>query len=443
MRRVLALLCGVFLAGTLAPSWAAADVADEVEWFHRYTGAFVRSQDAPTHVAVDPDSGVVFVTGLSGGQVRPNFATVAILPTGQQLWSDVYLRSGDIKKGDGVYGLAVDPGRDRIYVLAVDDRREILVIAYDQDGTRLWTTVRPAGGYAGHLRVDESTGNVVVATTTRNFFAGTAYGISVFALSPSGALQWEDELDERRNDSPTGLTVDPITGTTVVTGSSVGRGGPFEGDIVAFAYDNDGTRLWFQRYGTDNRAGDYPAAVDADWGRSRVYVTGATGPRGGGSTPLTLALDTDTGAVLWERTAADEGYGGLLDPLAVNPDDGQLTVASATVDFSVPRTVTLTTYSADGQVLWVESAQEAYEAGLEVGVSYDGVTGQVLMVGTSGGRYYAVGYDPAGQLVSTHRSPGTPVSGDQATAAVPDGSGSLIVTGTSRDDYLTVSFALT
>lgn len=188
-----------------------------------------------------------------------------------------------------------------------------------------------------------------------------------------------------------------------------------------------------------------PRAIDLDVTGSQVYIAGYTA-LAGRYTSATFALDVASGTLLWQRDGGDHTALDTLavsDPIAVNPDDGQVTVATADEAPFPWRRLTLTTYSASGGLPWIATGRSDDERRPEVGSVYDPVTGQILLVGTSSERYTAVGYDARGQLVSTHRSPGTAAPFDVATAAVSDGTGSLVVTGTSREDYLTVSFALT
>ena len=110
-----------------APAGAAAGATRAVPgaqlWVARYNGP-ASKQDGARSMAVSPDGGTVFVTGVSDGgpATGSDYATAAYsAATGGQLWVSRY--NGPANGPDDASSVAVSPGGRRVFVTGASPGR--------------------------------------------------------------------------------------------------------------------------------------------------------------------------------------------------------------------------------------------------------------------------------------------------------------------------------
>jgi DNA-binding beta-propeller fold protein YncE len=140
-----------------------------------------------------------------------------------------------------------------------------------------WTDAARHDATGWHVAVD--------ATSHRIFFSGQQHTRAyLVAVSPQGAVVWNDEDASAQRVTPVGLAVDPSAGRVYVTGTMAIP--PTTDHIVTWADTTAGQRVWHAERGTTGRT--RAAAIRADPDRGQVYVVG-TAPKGGSTGSLTIA----------------------------------------------------------------------------------------------------------------------------------------------------------
>lgn len=264
-------------------------------WTNRYAGSGSADDYAKALVA---GSGNVYITGFSPSIVGSfDYATLAYSSAGTPLWTNRY--NGPDNRFDWAWAIAVDNNTGQVYVtgfsssVAADD---YLTIAYSSSGVSLWTNryrYSPNGVNRASAVVVADNGDVIVTGTADNRYATIAY-------SAAGTPLWTNLYSALGNtDNASGLAVD-TDGNVYVTGSSLLTGGGY--DFATVAYSSTGTPLWTNRYDGPINGDDFAVAVAAD--RSgHIYVTGSSD---GGRDYVTIGYSS-SGAVLWTNHLFADG----------------------------------------------------------------------------------------------------------------------------------------
>src|SRR6266404_1945332 len=109
--------------------------------------------ERPTAIAVDPHSGTVYVTGYSssgGPLANPEYATVAYDALGNQLWVARYDgRYDGSAHAATASAIAVDPNSGAVYVTGESYPGGYATVAYDAGGNQLWVA-----RYEGPVGID-------------------------------------------------------------------------------------------------------------------------------------------------------------------------------------------------------------------------------------------------------------------------------------------------
>jgi outer membrane protein assembly factor BamB len=279
------------------------------------------------------------------------------------------------------------------------------------------------------VAVDDS-GNVIVTGSSNDGAPHTDYYTAKYAAA-DGALLWEQHYDGPANgyDSAGAVAVDG-SGNVVVTGFSVGSVksfGDHNQDYYTAKYAAaDGALLWEQRYNGPANSQDYGAAVAVDSSGNVVvtgysYKTNYTNPD-----YYTAKYAAADGALLWEQRYTN----GIAGAVAVDGSGNVVvTGSSATVKYA----------AADGALLW-EQRYNGPGNGFHStsAVAVDG-SGNVAVTGYSynGGGYWDYDYYTAkyaatdGVLLWEKRYNGPANDFDNAGSVAVDGSGNVVVTGSS------------
>ena len=288
-------------------------------WSARYNGPS-NYHDEAYAIAVDPNSGNVYVTGYSWA-TSCDFTTVAYGSSGNQLW--VVRHDGPNSDLDRAYALAVNPVSGNIYVTGDSwgASCDYATVAYDSGGTVIWTAEYdgPAHGTDGAkaVAVDPSSGNVYVTGYSR----GTFNDFATIAYDASGGFLWAARYDGPvgLHDAATAVVVDPATGTVYVTGYSLGT----TNDYATVAYSSSGSELWSARYDGPEGGYDVANALAVDSSTGGVYVTGKSGGNGTGSDYATVKYSSEQDPIdmVLSLIAQVESYSGsgILAPKNAAP----------------------------------------------------------------------------------------------------------------------------
>ncbi len=356
------------------------------------------NRDLLRDVAVDQSSGAYFVTGQCCGRAQAH--TVAYSRSGNVLWDTFY--SDPTQDGDSGHSVAVDSGRDRVYVgvrgrdNGSSDKTTVVALS-TATGEQLWT--RSVNfSYGSLLRglglpqvaVHPGTGTVVLST--QNLGTLGSIDIEVAAFDSSGQTLWNSRYDGPRAEDDGSEDVIIVNDMIYIVGNS-------DRDIATLAYDLDGNLEWAATYGQETRT-DIGADIAADPMTGAVLVTGLTFLEGGGRTgdptAITLAYDA-TGGPLW--AALSEEGGGVA--IAVDSGRGIAYVAADAV-----HEWTTTAYGiVDGAVLRTDILDEprANPRGAPADIAVDPRNGNAYVTGSYPSQtdrgivtYTTVAYPPAG-----------------------------------------------
>lgn len=253
---------------------------------------------------------------------------------------------------------------------------------------------------------------------------------------------WIRQFGSAAFEAPTSAASDGAGGVFVSGGTDGNLSGPNLGefDIWLARYDGAGDQLWIHQFGTTEF--DRPLAATPD-GLGGVFVGGLTagslgGPSAGGADAW-LARHDSTGTQLWIRqvgtgatdfvaAVAQDGTGGVF----VSGDTG----ASLWGPNLGSRDSWLARYDSGGNQVW--SHQFGTDRADWVIAAAPDNSGGVYVGGRTGGSLFGpnVGFndawlarfDSAGSRIWA-RQLGTSTGDEYVTAATPDGSGGVIVSG--------------
>jgi uncharacterized delta-60 repeat protein len=279
-----------------------------------------------------------------------------------------------------------------------------------------------------------------------------------FAFAPQvhaegGVPLWTNRYNGPGNsaDFATAMALDG-SGNVYVTGQSDGSGFDTNYDYATLAYSSAGVPLWTNRYNGPGNGDDVPAAIAVD-SSGNVFVTGYSI---GADTVYDYATIkySSTGVLLWTNRYNGSGNGDAVAAAIAVDDSGNVFVTGES-RYGTNSDYATIKYSSAGVPLWTN-----WYGGLTNGnysaraVAVDG-SGNVIVTGTSwngtNSDYATVKYSSVGLPLWTncYDGPGyaSPFNGnDYTTAMAMDSSGNVFVTGYSEgshgnSDYATVAYS--
>lgn len=312
-----------------------------------------------------------------------------------------------------------------------------------QSWNRLDTTVpRIEGANAVDLVLDAAGNSYVVGT---GFTPGNGFDITTVKYDPDGNRLWAAIYDgpDHEWDEARGVALDPA-GNVIVAGSS--RGSEPGSDYVLIKYTPEGEELWHTLHkGPTELVHSVigPVAVNEN---GEIFVCGTVDDGGHAFDYLTMKYDSN-GGLIW--TATYNGPGNSNDrvrTIALTPS-GQV-VVTGTSDTGDSSSFATVRYDALGSQLWAshyggESGSFFNEA---VDMAVDG-SGSVLVTGLSrdplSAVYATVKYDSSGGTLWSARYNG---EGDttfyhEPIGILADPAGDVFVTGYSQKNYGETDFA--
>ncbi len=264
-------------------------------------------------IAVD-GAGNVYVTGIQihdDTELRhSNYMTVKYDSDGEVVWI-----ARDDNEAEPV-DLAVDADGS-VYVTGTSDdsdspsqaNRNFLTVKYDASGNHKWA-VRSPHDFAQAIALDALKNVHVLGTDYSN---ETGNDFIVVKYGNNGVEKWVARYGEDSWGRPVDFAVD-LSGNVVVTGGRSQSGGYVE--FATARFDNNGNRLWVQRYGVPG-VHLWPNSLALD-GFGNAYVTGETYGASANSDFMTLKYST-SGELEWQarhnspEDAADEPSKIIVD----------------------------------------------------------------------------------------------------------------------------------
>lgn len=322
----------------------------DTAWNH---GPPVYGYDLPMASAVSPADGSVYVTGMTIDMESETYAmaTAAFDPsTGERRWGRLHVP--DFRPYSQPFGIAVSPDGGRVYVTGVSHwdywipaKGSFLTVAYDTTtGEQLWESAYHGTAKAlnvGMAVTVSADGEHVLATGLRDAVT-TNYDMLANDSGQLATISHDAETGERewiRGYGSEGA-IGPSLGhaiTMTSDGHAVVVSGPSERgsdhDAVAIAYRASGAdagdELWVSRHDQPND--DIPVALAA-FG-DRVYGTGwhVDNPANGATSMTTVALDAGTGDERWSRSYGTASEPAYATGLAVGPE-GNIHVTGSAVN---------------------------------------------------------------------------------------------------------------
>jgi WD40 repeat protein len=408
-------------------------------WVQRYNGS-ANGDDGAKSVAVSPDGTRVFVIGVCAGATPcGGYTTVAYsAATGAQLWAAPY---NPANSRDIVEAVAVSPDGGTVFVTGISDGGtgsgfDYATVAYRaSDGTQLWAA-RFNGPFNGD---DEATslsvardGGAVFVTGASQVSAGRWAHTTVAYRASDGTQLWVRSfapgIDGR------GSIVSPGGNRVFVTGHVTSKANTGQYGTVAYNAAT-GAQLWARRY---TGLGGKSIAASPDG--TRVYVTGESHSHYG-----TLAYSARTGAQLWARF-----YGvvnaSYANSVAVSPRGTVLVTGSNDRDYG---TVAYSPAGSQLWARRYNSQDNDMDIAYSVAAPGNGkvyVTGTThFSVFLSSSDYGTIAYNiftGARLWVRPYNGPG---NGDDAAYSVAARAGRVFVTGTSEgttsgSDWATIAY---
>ncbi len=417
-------------------------------WTNRYNGPG-NGDDASFYIAVRGSK--VFITGFTyNPSSLDDITTIAYSTSGATLWVRTY--NGPANVDDEPNGMAVDISAN-VYVAGFStggpNGDDFETIAYSSGGAPLWTNLYngPGNGDDDPFGVaTDSNGNVFVTGTS---YSGAATGFDIITIkySSAGLGLWTNRYNGPANgdDEGSALTVDG-SGNVIVTGNSQGTSSGE--DYLTIGYANDGMTRWIARYNGPGNGFDLPESVAVD-GSGNAFVTGWVA--GLASQDVATIAYSSLGTTLWTNRYDGQANGDDVATAVAADSSGRVIVSGYSMSDTNDYDYATVAYSSTGVALWTNRYNGSGNGPDKVvGIVVDG-SGNVVVTGTSvganGDDYATIKYSGAGVSLWTNRYDG-PISGtDDAQALAIDGSGNVAVTGYSFGsdtyDWATIKYSST
>jgi outer membrane protein assembly factor BamB len=328
----------VYVAGTTAGSTGdyvtiAFDAATgSQKWAKTYNGT-ANGSDVANSMAVNQATGNVYVTGQSGATIGSQYATVAYSPTGTPLWVNRFADA--IGPDNGANAVAVNPNTGVVYVTGQSDFNGTVAFATEAisaAGVKQWVkhyTGPGTGADATAVTVSLATGDVFVTGVSISGATGRDY--ATVAYSSTGTPVWAKRYAGAGNDIAVAVAVNASGSAVYVTGRSLATNNQYDYVTVAYAALT-GTKQWLRPYngpgGTN--ADDEAVGVAVNQATGDVVVTGLSfNPTHGGDDYATINY-SPAGTRLWiSRFTNPIAINNKAYALAVNPVSGAVYVTGS------------------------------------------------------------------------------------------------------------------
>lgn len=409
------------------------------EWIGRYG----EDGDEQAAAIVADDSGNVYMTGNSGGDVftlkygnsqetQDSFGLI---------WEVSY--DGPDNLIDEAAAIALD-SEGNVYVTGFSTGNttgeDIVLIKYDPDGNMDWdrTFDGPAQlGDRGRAIAVDSTGVYVTGSSYRGMnFAHS--DIPVLKYDFSGNLIWDVSYDSRRNGMDKAHAIALDSSGVYITGESEESSGSDKDkdyDYITVKYDKtNGNEIWKARYDGPAQDDDQAFAIVLD--SSFVYVTGRSQGGATGYDFATVKYAKTNGREEWamrtDASGEDEATAAAADSSGNVFVTGFLTDTATGLDYC---TIKYNDGNGNGNEEWnipYSGPGSGEDKATAIAVDSTGVYVTGFVTGeSSGADFVTIKYDNGGNIVWLATYNGTGNGMDVPIAIVLDSS-SVYVTGTSE-----------
>lgn len=265
--------------------------------------------------------------------------------------------------------------------------------------------------YARAVAVDPSTGQVILAGSSRQPHAGRPEAdydyLTVRFRGANGAVQGSDVLSSpgltrpRGDDTVTDVVFDAQRRHTIVTGTSTGSDG--DDEIATAAYDASGQLMWTARYDSGGPTGraDRAVAMALDPATGTVYVVGtSTTPGNEEADNARLVAYGPGGVLLGTRAFGTADDRDAVVDVAVLPDGSAAATAN---DYAEGAGITTVAVRSDGTLLWTRT----YDAAGAHELAVDPASGNVYVAVTVSIGARVLSYPPTARSGGSPRLPRT------------------------------------
>ncbi|MBC8377299.1 MAG: SBBP repeat-containing protein [FCB group bacterium] len=411
------------------------------EWVQQYSGDG-NTEGGLKAIALD-NSGNVYVTGshrLVAGTLQ-SMVTIKYDSQGNEMWVASYGEELNYVRG---YDLAVDSdgnvfvtGNGRHEVAPHEYEWTAVTVKYDSAGNEVWVNLEDDMG-GSFIELDPN-GNVIVTCNYTGPFTTIKY-------ASNGSTIWNAEYSgaENPDDRVAALEVDESGNVFICGTSNVGSGS----DITSIKYAPDGSEVWVDQHAAAFHSEDLVDALTLD-DLGNIYLMGSSEGTDGNIAFITYKLFPN-GDTSWVARYDGGTQYFPYSRLAVD-FQGNVLIATITMNESGNDDITVIKYAPDGTQLWVShydgpgngsDRPYALDASQDGGILISGSS-----IGINGERdYVTIKYTSDGIQDWVARYDGPASLGDGASDLVLDTDGNCIVTGASSRangtyDLLTVKYA--
>jgi glucose dehydrogenase len=400
--RYAALLVLSSLLIPVSASRASAAPGDEA-----WRAAYDIGADESTDIIVAPDGSAVYVVGTSFTPEGPFGVVTAYLASdGAFMWRwrgrSVELRDA-VQSPDGARLYVTGVRTTKLRGEAA--RRDIVVVALDTlIGTRAWKAItgsRSLAEEAVAIAMSPAGDRVFVTGSRSNDYFTVGYSAG------NGAVVWRSSYDGGARDVAMAIAASRTGDTVYVTGEN--RNSETESrDVLTLALDaTTGATLWNAEYNGATGSVDTGRWVSPGPNDSVLVAGTSYAPindeRCCSPGPLVLALDASTGSVIWDAPFHPDD-GGIFGSAGLAPDDSLVFVSAGTFVDSPTEfdedVLTLAVDTTTGALMWEARFEDAFDAGSPVPLAVDPSGGKVFVGGrqlTGADRYsrLTIAYDAA------------------------------------------------
>lgn len=299
--------------------------------------------DSATGVAVGAEDEIILAGSVGTAQSDSDVLLLAYDTDGSLLWNEVHAFGDD----SSAWGVALD-GDGNIGIAGEESSNQLVAAMFDPEGELLWSELLADVGGAdigGQGAAFDESGDLYVVGQV---YVGS-YDVAVRRYSETGTLVWAESYDGGLNDTGRGIA---IAGDALfVVGGTFASASDSNGWIRR--YDLDGSPDWTREFAGDDEASDQTWAVAVD-PTGNVVATGFSSPDGVAAQAWLRKYDMD-GAEQWTVLYDLDPTGNAGTGVAVD-DAGQIALVGVSNFESLEAFVAK--HGPDGTQLWIDYPHE-------------------------------------------------------------------------------------
>ena len=309
--------------------------------------------------------------------------------------------------------------------------------------------------YNGTADGSDFASSIVTDASGHSYVTGFADSMGVADIvtikySPDGTMLWSKKYNGPASGDDRGVMVAlDDSGNVFVVGSSAGAGTFM--DIVTIKYDPTGTLKWVSRYDGPMHMDEYATAISIDHLGS-IYVCGSGPSVPSESYDFVTIKYSPTGGMDWVRYCDRPGFGGGEHTTAMTTHGGAVYVTGFSLMPGMPDYIVTVGYSASGDTLFTTPYEGLGIGGRKPNSIAVTSVGEIYVCGSdysgsgaAGIDYVTIKYTSGGTISWVKKYNGTGSAYDEATKITVDGFGFAYVTGYSSgvstaNDFVTIKY---